>query len=129
MGELSGIAEQVEDDLFDLVLIGVDHVEAGVEFFGKTNTRLEQRRGKVNAGFSQGAHVELGGCNIHATGFDLGDIQHGVDQSQQVFGTVQNFIQIFELFFGQYPIGFAAHDAGEADYGIERGAQLMAHVG
>ena len=48
---------------------------------------------------------------------------------EQVLGADQHFVEIFGLLFGQHAFGFAAHNAGEADDGIERRAQFVAHVG
>ena len=97
--------------------------------FFQNNTGLEQGLGRVGAQVDQGIDPEAGCQNVHAAGFDLGNIQNGVDQAEQVFGADEHLVQIFGLFFGQQPFGFAADDAGETNDGIERGSQFMAHIG
>ena len=71
---------------------------------------------------------------IHTPSFDFGNIKDRVDQPQQVFGADQHFVQVLHLFLRQHRWtigrgGFAPYNAGKADDGVERGAQLMAHIG
>ena len=127
--ELGGIAQQVENDLPDLILVGVDDGQAFIHLFFEHHAGSEQRLGGVGAQIDQGADPEIGGQHIHAAGFDLGDVQHGVDQVEQVLGADQDLVQVLGLLLGQHAFGFAADDAGEADDGVERRAQLVAHVG
>ena len=80
MGELGGVAQQVEDDLADLILVGVDQGQALIDLLFERHARLQQRLGGIDAQIDQRADAEVGGQHIHAPGFDLGDIEHGVDQ-------------------------------------------------
>ena len=59
-------------------------------------------------------------------GFQLGEVQHVVDDGQQVVGRAFDGLQIIGL--GRAQIGFQ-HLAGEADHAVERSTQLVRHVG
>ena len=63
----------------------------------------------------------------HPSSLDFGHFQHIVDQRQQVFATAVNDSQSFPV--GGVKGGVAPHELGKSQYGVERGAQLVAHVG
>ena len=50
-----------------------------------------------------------------------------VDQGEQVFTTAVDDVEVVALIRAQ--LGIAAHQVGEAEDGIQRGAQLVAHAG
>ena len=62
-------------------------------------------------------------------GLDLGEVEDVVDQLQQVAAAVEDVVGVLELPVVQVAKGLVAEDLGEADDGIERGAQLVAHAG
>src|SRR6185503_17041044 len=108
-----------QDNLFDLILIGINDAGVGVDTLFKFYPRLEQGRGEIGALIHEHADTEVGGDDIHAPGFDLGDIEDSVDQTQKVLGTGEDLVQILNLLFREGPIGFFAHDPGKANDGIE----------
>src|SRR5438046_5531071 len=69
------------------------------------------------------------GKNIHPTGFNLGEIEEAVDQVQEMFRANQNLLKILFLKSRYLSLGPPQHQAGEADNGIERRAQLVTDVG
>ncbi len=92
------------------------------------NTLVEQGLAGGEHHIDQWRQRERRDLNIHAPGFDLGDIQDGIDQPKQVVSADQDFIQILDLLLGQDPLALATHNPGEPDDGIQRSTQLVAHV-
>ena len=82
--------------------------------------RFGERRGKVEL-----LHVEL-----HAPGFDLRHVQDVVDHLEEVMAAGQDVVAIFLIFLRAERAEHAAfHDFREADDGVQRRAQLVAHIG
>ncbi len=66
---------------------------------------------------------------VHLAGLDLAEIQDVADEGEQVgSGGVDGFGEL-DLFGGQVLVGVFGEHAGEDEQVVERGAQLMAHVG
>jgi hypothetical protein len=66
---------------------------------------------------------------IHLPGFDLGKVENVVDQAQQMTPGAQHAAQRLERLLGAKPRGVVAEQFGQSDDRIERGAQLVAHIG
>ena len=64
-----------------------------------------------------------------APGLDLGEVKDVVDQLQQMAAAVEDVVGVLELPGIQVAEHPVAEDFGEAEDGVERGAQLVAHVG
>ena len=62
-------------------------------------------------------------------GLDLGDVEHGVDEPEQVLAVGADAREGIHRFLGQRPVEAFLHQLGVAEDGGERGPQLMAHVG
>ena len=61
---------------------------------------------------------------------DLRDVEDVVDDGEQVAGGIVNEIGVVGDFFGrELPLVLLGQELGEADDGVERRAQLVAHVG
>src|ERR1700752_1162133 len=99
MCKLGGVAKQIDDDLFDLILIGINDSESWVHLLFKSYFGFDERHGEVGTLICQRANTKVGGNDIHATRFDLGDIEYSVDQAQQMLGTGEDFLQILQLFY------------------------------
>ena len=127
-GELDGIRQQIEQDLAQHARIeqdqprqfGIVEVQAHPPFFGTQAHHLDHLR-------QQFRQINFFRTHLHRARFDLGKFQHIVDQSQQMFAGMADDAHVFLAHRRQPRI--ACHQAGKADYRIERGAQLMAHVG
>ena len=112
MGEFRGITQEIEHDLFDLILIGVNQRQFGVILFFKFTFGLISGCAVIYALIDKRVDVEVGGLHIHAARFDLGDIEHGVDQPKQMLGAGKNFIEIVCLLFGQDAFRFSFLQCG-----------------
>src|SRR5579864_1074588 len=88
------VAEQIEDDLLELVPIGVHRGEVGADLIDPPHTTTSQHRAYRSGG---GAHefVETHGLNehFHAPGFDLRQIEESIDKVEQVFCADQHLFQ------------------------------------
>src|SRR5205807_8313161 len=73
--------------------------------------------------------LQLISKNQQPAGFNLGEIEEAVDQVQEMFRANQNLLKILFLKSRYLPFGPPQHQAGEADNGIERRAQLVTDVG
>ena len=71
---------------------------------------------------------ELESLDLHASGLDLGEIEHVVDQLQQMAAAGVNGIEMLAALF--HGLGVAApQNVGEAEDGVHGRADLVAHVG
>jgi hypothetical protein len=66
---------------------------------------------------------------LHLARLDLGNVQHVVDQAEQVAGGVEHLVQILGARRLAVVGGVLLHDLAVADDGVERGAELVAHLG
>ena len=104
---------------------------------GKRNIALEEigdvdaffdraRRDQVQCGFNAFAQVKWLDLNVHAPGFDLGEIENVVDDGQQRITRPTNGFHIVALFIVEFGV---EQESAHADDGIHRRADLMAHGG
>ena len=128
MGELDGIADQVGEDLLE------PHGVAAQAQRGVTVDDAHQLQALVmGAGGEHGqsvidqvAQVEREVFQNQLAGLDLGEVQDLVDDRQQVVGGFLDGRQVFLLAAAH--LG-ALQQTAEAEDAIQRGAQLVAHVG
>ena len=129
-GELHGVAQQIEQHLLDASLIahhGANgrihlHVEDQVLLFG-------QRMDDGGHLLDRPCHIERFTPHPQLTRLDFGDIQHVVDQRQQVARAVPDhahLLGLLEIERSRQPL---QQDTGEANDGVERRAQFVAHGG
>ena len=64
-----------------------------------------------------------------SSGLHLGQIKNVVDELEQVASAVEDVVAVFELPLVQIAKSFVGEHFRKADDGIERRAQLVAHVG
>ena len=64
---------------------------------------------------------------LHPTGFDLGQIENVVDQREQVPARTEHAIERLGVLLQRLRV--LAQHLADADDGVERRAQLVAHVG
>lgn len=74
-------------------------------------------------------HVDLVFLKDVAAGLDLGNIEDIVDDVEKMAATAMDVVRIFPVAVAaERAEHFLTHDFGKADNGVERRAQLMAHV-
>ncbi|WP_249931324.1 hypothetical protein [Ramlibacter sp. 2FC] len=70
--------------------------------------------------------LEVDRLYIELAGLDLGEVQHVVQDAQQVAAGAQHLVQVVALARVQSALG---HQLGHAEQRVHRGAYLVAHVG
>jgi hypothetical protein len=69
------------------------------------------------------------GIELELAGFDLREVQYLVDEAQEVAAGGIHTAQRFQCLFCAEARRVADHHLGQADDGVERRAQLVAHAG
>ena len=126
-GELDRVRQQVAQDLLELAEILQQHRQFGVHHPVEVDVFLVgQRRHRADRAFDQIRQRQLDGMQLHFAAFDLGQIEHVVDEIQQRASGRLNVPHITTLLFVQSLCVRQQHIA-EAEDRIERRAQLVAH--
>ncbi len=127
---LDGVRQQVDEDLLQLVGVG-DHLRQPAR-------RLDHDHHPVLLGHAahqvDGLGHDLGRADrleveLHVAGLDLGDVEQGVDQRQEVLAAGADVAQEAGLARVDLVGELAFENLGEADDRVERRPQLVAHVG
>ena len=69
------------------------------------------------------------GIELELAGLDLREVEHLVDKAEQVGARILHALERFLRFFRAELRRVGDHHLGEPDDGIERRAQLVAHIG
>src|SRR5690606_38894005 len=115
--EFDGVAEQVGHYLTQTRHIALN---------GKRNIALEEigdvdaffdraRRDQVQCGFNAFAQVKWLDLDVHASGFDLGEIENVVDDGQQRIPRPANGFHVVALFIVEFGV---EQESAHADDGI-----------
>ncbi len=75
----------------------------------------------------QRGQIKRGGLKVESSGFDLGEIQHVIDETEEMFGRIVNHGDA--VLMGRGEMGVATENLGEAQNAVEGGAQLVTHTG
>ena len=74
--------------------------------------------------------VDILQVELEPSGLDLRHVEHVVDDVEQVFAAAVNVAAVLDILVGAERAEHSRfHDLGETDDGIQRRAQLVAHVG
>jgi hypothetical protein len=124
---LDGVGDEVEQHLLEALAVGAD-VEAGVAVPLQADGALGgERAGEVE----HLGHDEIDGDRLEREGeparLDAGDVQHLVDQAEQVAAAAEDLPGPGTLSLGGPRIH--RQDLGEAEDGVEGRAQLVGHAG
>ena len=129
IGELVRVAQQVQQALLYLHLIGTDRTDIvradnfqGIEFLVDQRPK---RRGDIA---DQLFNRKLFQAQFHFLGLDLGQVEDVIDQAEQVAGRVVDPRQVFGLLAPPFRPGFVQEHFAETDDGRERRAQFVAHA-
>ena len=128
-GELDRVAEQVGQHLAQLALVGA-HVAWNITRLLEGQRQALVMGAQAESIFQalhQAVQVKFLFLQRDAPGLDLRDLQHVVDDGQQVLAAAVDRFQVLALRRGQ--VGVTRQQLAEAQDGVERRAQLVAHVG
>jgi len=85
VGEFEGIAQEVQDDLLDLLAIARDRLEIFRQIHVHGELRPQNDRLQLGADFAnQFGDPEGGDLQRHAPGLDPGDVENLVDDREEV---------------------------------------------
>ena len=123
---LHGVGQQVEQDLLEPLAVGVDVAMAPVRVDQLDLAGLGLGPDEVEALLDhqvQGDRLEGQG---HGAGLDPGDVEHLVDELEQVAAALEDLAHGLDLGLVQL---LQLEELGEAEDRVERRAQLVAHAG
>jgi hypothetical protein len=128
LGELDGVAEEVENDLAEsdgvaAVATGdaVGEVEDELEGFLAGESGLE-----IEGALELFVEIEIDGLEDEAAGLDLGEVEDVVDDGKERLAAEEESVDEILLFVGERG---AEEKMSHSDDAVERGADLVAHVG
>ena len=128
LGELVGVARQVEQRLPEAGLVGVDRAEVGRAIDDDPIAVLRRHRlDRLGHVLDQRRQRERFEVKLHAPRLDLRQVEDVVDQREQVAARAEHAIERLDVLLQR--LGILPQHLGDADDGVERRAQLVAHVG
>ena len=129
LGKFARIAEQIEKTLPHLRHVGVHRAKVGLRGdFEMVAVLFHDRRHRRRDVFDHVSHVERLRVQIHLPSLDLGNVEHPIDQRQQMLACRFDLRQIADEARQRKILGLLPHQFAIADDRVERRAQLMAHV-
>ena len=130
LGELAAVAENIEQALLELGAVGAHAAEVfGRPNFERIAVLLGQRDDERAHLFEQRHDFDVFEKDVHLAGFDLRQIENVVDQAEQVPAGAFDLLEVGnESFLSEIDCVFLENFA-VADDGVERRAQLVAHIG
>src|SRR5262245_50788907 len=128
--KLDGVADEIEQHLREALLIAETN---GQKFRHLGLQRellvLRQRFGGRAYRLDDALNRVLGDVQGELAGFDLGDIEHGVDEAQQVLAVRADASQGIERFLAKRLVEALMHELGVAEDSGKWRPQLVAHIG
>ena len=129
LGELDGVGQHIDQDLLEAQRIGIELRQIGREPARHGDAALASPRvDDQQAALDR--RLERHGLALDGelAGLDLGYIEDAVDEREQMIGGLPDIAGIERNLLRIVALEGAQH-LGKADDGIERGAELMAHIG
>src|SRR6516164_3769955 len=130
VGELNGVANEVDQDLGQAAAVTVARRQVGRKF--KLERELfvgRQRLQRAADGLGDVLNAVIGEFKFELTGLDLREIKHVIDESKQVLAVGLKAFEYAKHLLGRLAVSAVSHQFRIAQDGIERGAQLVAHIG
>ena len=128
IGELDGVGQQIDQYLLEPHGVALDPVGQVCRRFHNIGESLELRRFRDQVGGVLDDDGRLKGVmlDLQLAGFNPGGIEDIVDDAQQMFTGVEDAAEGTQTCV----LGGVAHaDPCHAQHGIQRGADLVAHIG
>ncbi len=130
LGELAAVAEDIEQALLELGAVGMHAAEVlGRLELERIAVLLGQRNDQRPHLFEQRHDFDVFEEDVHLAGFDLRQVENVVDQAEQVTAGAFDLLQVAtDIVLSEIGDVFL-EDLAVADDGVERRAQLVAHIG
>ena len=128
LGELDGVANEVEEDLPETAGVGADaRGDVGVEVDDELDALLDGLLGEeVHDAFDDGVEVELLGEDLDLGGLDLGEVEDVLDDAHEGFAGGADGLNHFLLVGGEVGV---EEERRHADDPVHGGPDLVAHGG
>src|SRR5262249_39359012 len=128
--ELNRVADEIDEDLSQAATIAT----AGRQFGRHLDLKGEllvcrQRLKGATDGLGDVLNRVIGQFENQLTGLDLGKVEHVIDESKQVLAVGLKAFEYAKHLLGWLAVSAVRHQFGVAQDGVERRAQLMAHIG
>ena len=130
IGELERVGEEVQEDLTHALRVahhvdrGVRHVDAKLEILAAAQA-IHLRGARAR----QLRQVHRGEADLEAAGLGLGQVEHVVDERQEVLAVALDPLQRLARPCAQVLLRRRHEEIGEAEDGAERRPKLVAHGG
>src|SRR5215472_9799204 len=130
IGELDGVADEINQDLGQAAAVTMTRWQFGGNFHLERELLVRgQRLQRAADGLGNVLNRVAGEFEDELTGLDLGQIEHVIDESKQVFAVGLKAFEYSKHLLGRLTISAIRHQFGVAEDGVERRAQLVAHIG
>jgi hypothetical protein len=126
--KLIGVAQEVQKRLAQPHRVGMQRADRAVAMDCDLVPVLRRQRfDRLDNALDQWRKSEGFEIKLHPPGLDLGQVKDIVDQGEQVPGCTEHAIEGLDVLLQRLDI--LPQHLADADDGIERRAQLMAHIG
>ena len=130
-GEFEGVREQVLKDLLEALGVGDEAAdERGIgDDFEVETAILGFVTERTSDHFEEAGEEDLFGFDGYGAGFDFGEVENVGDEVQQVGAGAVNGAGEFDLLGSEVAVRVVGELLTEDEDAVERGAQLVRHVG
>src|SRR6516162_9274257 len=130
IGELDGVADEIDQDLGQAAAVTVARRQVRSQLELERELFVGRQRLKRAAdSLSNVLNAVIGKFEDELARLDLGQIKHVIDESKQVLAVGLKAFEYAQHLLGRLAISAVRHQFGVAQDSVERGAQLMAHIG
>src|SRR6516162_4212141 len=130
IGELDGIANEIDQHLRQAAAISMTRRQFGSKLELERELFVgRQRLQRTAHGLGDVLNAVIGKFENQLAGLDLGQIEHVIDESEEVFAVGLKAFEYAEHLLGWLTVSAIGHQFGITQDRVEWGAQLMAHVG
>ena len=128
--ELDGVGQVVVEHLLEACRVEHQAVQRRIDVDFKVQLLVHQHAVEYRADIAhQAAQVHRLGAEVELARLDLGQVEHVVDQAQQVVAAAADVAQELLMLGRCHRHSARVQQLGEADDRVQRRAQLMRHVG
>src|SRR6516164_6486281 len=128
--ELNGVADKIDQNLRQAAAISMTRRQFGSKLELERELLVgRQRLQRAAHGLGDVLNAVIGKFENQSAGLDLGQIKHVIDESEQVLAVGFKAFEYAEHLLRRLTVSAVRHQFGIAQDGIERGAQLVAHIG
>src|SRR5258708_7846613 len=126
--ELHGSGKQVVEDLPEALRIEADGAVALPLDLERDSRSVRTRSRRLGDRLDEWRKTSLLQMQLHPPGLDLREVEHLIDELEQVLAGLADVAQEAVLLVGERPAELLGEKAREPEDGVQRRAQLVAHA-